>query len=1048
MKAKTLFRSLIAMSAFGAIASAQVTTATFYGIVNDPTGSAIPNATVVLIHEGTSATTTKKSDNAGEFGFDFLRVGSYTLRIEAGGFKRYESKGIELASGQSVRMAFGLEVGALSETISVEGSAPLVSTASSEQLQTFDGSKVTELPLGRRNVSGVLRLTTGVDTGTGRSPRINGVGASGTGVSVDGTDANSNPEQRSMSQYGGRNYIDVMSIDAVQEVQLVRGILPAEYGGIVGGQVNLIAKSGSNSWHGSAFENYQSHLLNARNPFVAARTATGQSIPKPRIVFNQFGGSLGGPIIRDKLFVFGAYEGYRESASRRVNGTVPTASYRNEILRALPFAETKILMDILPAPNVAINNDLGSFEGIRNATSRENHVVAKGDFRVTPLSNLSVSYTRMRPYGLDPTYHVNGANDRTYEYAQDRVTLNFTTARANLTSESRFGYNSNDMARLDQLFLLKDPRNVTERVPWGRSLARISIAGASGFGTGGAEIWDMQGDTYNFDQKISRHMGKHSLKFGARYVYYGGFRSNPENPSYSFQSKADFLANIPSSVVPSFGSPPYKSRMYELGFFVQDDFRATPKLVFNLGLRYDFYSNMVSEPTTDVAVGFYNPAPPTDWRKFDFGPPLDPKHPYNHDAVNFGPRVGFAYNMDGRGKTVVRGGFGILFSPQMPGAMRQAVANPVVPFRVSWSLDEARQLGLKFPGYNDELRAVVEAQAARTAVRFPFSAMNPGLQNPYSMHMQFNVQRELTSTMMFETGYVGVRGVKFLLHRRPNLPDRLTGIRPNPNIVFGGYYVDNSQNTNYNSWQSSLRKRFSRNLSFDAHYTWAKSLGISGGDIGAYYGSDNDSNTIQDFDDIRSNRGPNVGDASHRLLADWIYQLPRLSNSNSIVQHALGGWEVAGIFSTRSGNRINISQTCASDWFCRPDYAGGPLVVSNWKQTTASRCTVGARCSVQFINKSAFALVPTDSRTRIAIRPGNVANGIMRGPANVSVDFSLSKNFKVRENKNLQIRADMFNLLNHVNYSDPGSGVNSATFGEINGAGGMRVIQLNARFTF
>jgi hypothetical protein len=260
--------------------------------------------------------------------------------------------------------------------------------------------------------------------------------------------------------------------------------------------------------------------------------------------------------------------------------------------------------------------------------------------------------------------------------------------------------------------------------------------------------------------------------------------------------------------------------------------------------------------------------------------------------------------------------------------------------------------------------------------------------------------------------------------------------------------VDNSQNTDYNAWQSSFRKRFSKGISFDAHYTWGKSLGISGGDIGAYYGSDNDSNVIQDFHDIRSNRGPNVGDASHRLLADWIYELPRLAHSNSLVRGALGGWQATGVFSTRSGNRITISETCASDWFCRPDYAGGPLVVSNWKETTATRCTPGARCTVQFINKAAFTLVPVDSRTRIAVRPGNLANGILRGPASVSVDFSLSKNFKVRERMNLQIRADMFNFLNHVNYSDPSSGLNSATFGEINGAGGMRVIQLNGRISW
>ena len=218
--------------------------------------------------------------------------------------------------------------------------------------------------------------------------------------------------------------------------------------------------------------------------------------------------------------------------------------------------------------------------------------------------------------------------------------------------------------------------------------------------------------------------------------------------------------------------------------------------------------------------------------------------------------------------------------------------------------------------------------------------------------------------------------------------------------------------------------------------------------VGAYYGSDNDSNVIQDFDNIRANRGPNVGDANHRLLADWIYDLPKLTGHGQLVRQALGGWEVTGIFSTRSGNRVTISETCASNWFCRPDYVGGSLVVSSWKETTASRCTVGARCSVQFINKNAFALVPVHPVTRIAIRPGNLGNGILRGPASVSVDVSLSKNFQLREHMKLQIRGDMFNFLNHVNYSDPGSGLNSATFGEINGAGGMRVIQLNGRISW
>ena len=1031
------------------IATAQVTTATVYGIVTDPTGATVPGATVTLTHQETNAAASKTADTHGEFTFDFLRVGTYDVQIEAAGFKKYEARGLALTAGQTVRRTFALEVGTVRETVTVDAAAPLVSTASSEQMQTFENHKVSELPLSRRNVSSILRVVPGVDIGTGRSPRLNGIGASGTGISVDGTDANANPEQRSIAQYGSRNYIDVMSIDAVQEVQVVSGILPAEYGGVVGGQINLISKSGTNNWHGSVFENYQSHVLNARDPFVASRTADGSVIPKPRIVFNQFGGSLGGPILRDRIFGFVAYEGYRESASRRVNGTVPTEAFRNEILKALPTPETKILMDVLPLPNVPVNTDIGRFEGIRNALSSDNHVTAKGDVRLTQTSNLAVTYTRLRPFGLDPSYYIDGANDRTYNYIQDRVTTSFTLARPTWTSESRFGYNRSDMARLDQFLTKRDPSDAPEQLPWDRSIPRISISGPSGFGVGAAEIWDMNGTTYTFDQKIAHVMGKHSLKFGGRYVFTTGFRSNPENPAFSFQSKEDFLANVPSSVVPSFGSPPFSSGMKEFGLFVQDDWRATTRLVLNLGLRYDFYGKNVSEPTTDVAAGFYNLSPPTDWNKFDFGPIRDPKDPYNNDAwVNLGPRVGFAYTVDGQGKTVVRGGFGVLFSPQMPGVVRQAVANPVVPFRVTWSLAEARDFGLTFPKYTDQMRGVVIAQSSQSGIQFPFSAINPGLQNPYSMHYQFNLQHALTSTLMVESGFVGVRGVKFILHRRPNLPDRLTGERPNPNIIFGGYYVDNTQNTSYNAWQTSVRKRFSRSFSFDGHYTWGKSLGLTGGDIGAYYGSDNDQVNIQEFNNPRADRGPNPGDATHRFVGDWVYEVPALRGANAFLRHTLGGWQISGILSARTGERLIISESCASSYHCRPDFVGGQTVLDNWSSIGTSRCNTGGRCTVQYLNRSAFELVPVDPVTRIAVRPGNLGNGAVRGPSNWGVDFSLAKNFRLREQMNLQFRTDMFNSLNHVNYNGPSTGLNSATFGEISGAGGMRVIQLNAKITW
>jgi hypothetical protein len=301
---------------------AQVTTATIYGTVVDSTGARIPSATVTLTQQETGATTTKISTETGEFQFDFIRAGTYSLSIELPGFKKYQATGIQLVGGQSVRQTYTLEVGQATETVQVEASAPLVNTVSAEQQQTFTMSTITELPLARRNFSGIISIGTGVASAAGGSSegvRMNGVGRSGTGFAVDGTDANGNLESRGAQNFNGASYVDTLSLEAISEVSTVKGVLPAEYGGVLGGQVNVLTRSGTNEIHGSLFENFQAENLNARDPFLAT---------KPGFTYNQFGGSLGGPIIKNRLFLFGAYEGYRESRFRLVRRQRPRLQER------------------------------------------------------------------------------------------------------------------------------------------------------------------------------------------------------------------------------------------------------------------------------------------------------------------------------------------------------------------------------------------------------------------------------------------------------------------------------------------------------------------------------------------------------------------------------------------------------------------------------------------------------------------------------------------------------------------------------------------------
>ncbi len=1029
-------------------ARAQVTTATLYGTVQDASGAVIPGGEATIVNDDTGLVYTASVGADGGFVFNVLPVGTYTLEIESDGFKTYRSTGITLIASQVVRQMHTLEIGSLSETVTVEGRPPLVNTEASEQRESLNALKVSELPLARRNVTQILKLSSGVDVGGG-SLRINGIGKSGTGITVNGTDANSNPsEGRSMQQYGGRNYMDVMSIEAVDEVQVMRGIMKAENGGVVSGTINLISKQGTNAFHGSVFENYRSHVFNARNPFQTNINADGSQVSKNREVFNQFGGSFGGPVMQNKLFFFATYEGYRETASQRVSGTVPSPALRTTILNALPFQETKMLMDTIPEPTLLLDENRGRVETVGGRQRTENHVIARADYRLTDTGNLSFTYTRNRPFGLDPRYNLNGANDREYTYVQDRYNAQFTKSGVTWVSETRFGYNFADMERLDNIFTLQDPDR-QETIDWQNRIPRLRLRNVGGTITlGSGEVWLMEGTTTTFDQKLTLNKGKHTIKFGGRFVHYGGARTNPENPQYEFLNVEEMQANRINGAVISFGSNgPHSSRMYEIGGFVQDDWRVNRKLTLNLGLRYDFYSNNTVKPTGAIDVTNKNlELPPgADFTNFAFGPRRPTDRPIEHDGwVNLGPRAGFAYRVDDEGRTVVRGGVGVMFAAQVPALLRQSVAGPDIPFRVRYSANEANRLGVQYPFSNEEIIPIALQDIQESGNELVFSLITPDLQNPYTINYQFNIQRQLAGDLMWEIGYVGTRGVKFPMHRRFNLPDRQTGIRPNPTLIPGGpYFVDMGESVMNHSLQTSMRKRFSRNLSFDIHYTWGKTIAFTGGDVGVYYGTDATSG-IQDFFNLAIERGNPGFDTTHRAVADLIYELPRFNGFSAPLRGILGGWQIAGIYSGTTGEPVTIRQGCSQSWQCRSDYIGGNIKAP--QGTTFGAPRVGSHQDVRFLNPDAFARV--EEVRGIAQRPGNAGNGLVRGPGRWTVDFSLSKNFRLKESVRLQIRADMFNALNRVNLQSLNGNVENSDFGTLDSAGAMRQMQMGVRITF
>jgi hypothetical protein len=1014
-------------------------------LVRDSSGAVIPGATVVATHEGTGVARDSVSDANGEFVLSALPSGPYTVRIELTGFKAISQQGMLLGAGQTVRQTFTLEVGAMAETVTVAGEAPLVDTSASLQADSLGSQEVTELPTSRRNLSGLMSLTTGVSTyGEGGGfVQMNGVAAGGTGITVDGTEANSNPEARSMAQYGGQNQISIMSLDSVAEVQIVKGVLPAEYGGVAGGQINVISRSGTNQFHGSAFYAAQNEKWNARNFFSTAQQPVG--------TFNQYGGTLGGPVLRNRAFFFTTYEGYREEVQRNLDVVVPYQPVRDEILRALPFPETRVVLDALPMPTEtvitggAVNTQVGRWRGLGTRRRTENHIVAKGDVAVWNGANLGLTYTRLRPFTLDPRPNPNNINDREFPNEQDRVAAQLVMTRGAWVSESRVGWNRTYLARLDAFLGVMGANQPPEVMPYGRRMPAFSVSGL--FSTPRSEIWDMKGKTYSVEQKFSRGFQRHLVKTGFRFMRETGGRMNPENPSFTYQTYPDLLANLPNALSTSYGAPPHDSNMDQYSLFVQDDWRLGSRFVLNLGLRYDYYGVVKVRPTTDVAVEIVNFERFTDINRLDFGALRDPLQPYNPDGNNFAPRAGFAWTLNDAETTVVRGGTGFLYSPHLIATVRQSAANPFIPFRIVYNRTESVSKGVRWPMYTDDALEIALRDAAGR--RTVFSLIDPDIQVPYTVQSMLSVQHSFGRSIAAEVGYVRTDGNDFPLQRQfTQAFDRVTGDRPNPSLgAPGGYYIDSSQTMVYNGLQTALRKRFSNRHSWDLNYTYSKSEATQGGDLSAYYiasaASSFDNN--QDFFNPEYDRGPSSNDLRHRFNAAFIYELPGIGEG--LINRVLGGWQISGVVQVRSGEPLRITQPSGIDR-SRPDVVEGvDLVLEDWTETcSATGCN--------YLNPAGFVRVPVSALTTATLRPGTYMLDMARGPGRVDNNITIAKGFEIGAGRRLQVRADMFNALNRKNYNNPQGAINNVDFGRITSATptgattGARVFQLSGRLTF
>ena len=1031
---------------------AQVT-GTFGGTVQDSTGALIPGADISLTSNSTGVVRNTISSDNGAFVFASLPVATYVMRVEMPGFSSLEQTDISVESGSDRRQNFSLRVGQVSETVTVEGGAVMVDTVGSEQRSGIGERQIDVLPNANRNITNLLELNPAVTVNAAqgnRSVRLNGMGGEASSYTMDGVEASGGTEGNIISQYQSRNNVDLISTEGIVEVQVVKGIVPAEVSNTVSGQVNVISRSGTSEVHGTVFEMYQSHNFNGRNPFLATT---------PKSVYNQYGASVGFPVVStgvvDQSFGFVAWESYRDSSALRRSDDVPTQYSRDRALSSPAFddAERAILnqvFDPIPLPNTpstlsACDSCGGNFSGGQYNTQRselaqDDTFLAKGDIHFTDGSHVAFTYNR-----LDPDFNqsrIVQEADREWHDSNNRVAVNWDKATGTWVFESRFGYTLIDQNRPGGFFENNQATVLGEETFFaGLRLPRINVRGNGEFGTLPGETWNADSQTFNVDNKIGYISGNHHIKFGGSWRLKYGNRGNPEMPSFTYNAADDFFNNrITNNANYTFGEPIHNLRTFMFGGFIQDDWKVTPRFTLNVGLRYDFTSNAAATRREDTGgrdVVYLNLKGPSDWNLFDFGTPRL-GNAFEHDPINLSPRLGFNFNPDGEGRTVIRGGFGMMSAGTVIGVWRDPVQDGLfLPRRQVFRGDVLAGLqdndGFRLRTLNQIARDTVVANNS-VGTPTPFTTVDENWTAPYSMNWTLGVQRELVEDLLFEVDYVGQRGVQFPMFRQPNAPNRQTGVTPNPALGGIVWYVDTSQQSFYNAMQMNLRKRFTRNISYGFTYAFGKSLATGGSDLGTRFGSDNVP-CCQDFFRHDLSRGRITGDITHNMTSNWYWQLP--GPDGGAAGAVLGGWSFSGIVRAQTGTPIGITQN--GDFSAnRPNIVGTDPQAAKFDN---------AGETLQFWNPANISLAPNSPGGVNLV--GNANRSLVSRPNFWGSDLSFAKDFSMTEDVRVQFRWDLINAFNHINEGAPRSNFSGSRFGRIERiAGGVRTSQINLKLIF
>jgi hypothetical protein len=1061
------------------------------GEIRDASGAVVPKATITITNVETNISVRSETNDQGVYIAPSLKPGQYSITVEKPGFKKAVRSGVTLQVNQVARVDIALQVGELSTVVEIVEAATLLETETSSRGSVIDQKKIVDLPLNGRDYNQLALLSPGVLPGTPRLASVNFKGV----LNVNGNRTFNNVflldgvDNISYSNsFRGENVQLVQpSIEALQEFKIQTNAYSAEFGRSSGAVVNATIKSGTNSIRGAAYEFLRNDVLDANNFFSNALGA-----PKPRRQRNQFGAAVGGPIVKNRTFWFADYEGLRDREGVPRVRQVPTAAEKAGLFSTAvvdPFAAGRpefsknatgqwvipqnrwdpvgaAIVKLIPDPNVAGTTIYASTPV---TSTRQDQFDVRADHQfadnITFFGRYSfVDTNTFRPAPL-PGLAEGSFNDAFGSNLNRSQGLAFGltwTFSPSLVGDFRFGFARGNYFTNPPNYGVDGPaqiglKNVPNAPEITGGVPKVNIQGFDAVGRHTSTPQFQTPRSWNPRATISWSQGQHFLKFGTEFLHVQT-KINDLNAtigSMSFQNRftnravGDLLLGLPTSLALTSFTVMDQGQDMQF-YFIQDDYKLTPKLTLNLGLRYEF-----ATPPREKNNNFANFDPKT-------GAPILAKdggvferaliHP---DRNNFAPRFGFAYSPTSR--WVIRGAYGVFYTHTVRQG-REGLLGFNPPFLVD-NLIQTTVTGAA---------AVASAAPFRLVNGYPTGLLDPNSlsptvlrraqdanqRSPYIQQYNFGIQYELMKDLLFDVAYVGNKGTK--LNGFRNLNQRAViqnangsqsaGARPYP--AFGDIqWMENRVNSSYHSLQTRLEKRFSGGLTGLLSYTWGKALtgspdhiSTSGGGAGIDTGT---FRSPQDGNNVRADRGLAEFDIKHRFVASYVWELPfghgrRFGNDwNTAADLLFGGWQVTGIHALQSGLGLTATLSGAtvlslgSERTVRPNLVGNPVLPDS--QRTLAR----------WFNTDAFAAFNPAPQAF-----GTAGVGIMRGPGLVNFDFTLAKNFNVTERRYFQFRTELFNAFNRANFGPPDIRRDNSGFGRILTAGNARIIQFGLKFYF